>query len=445
MHFRAPGYLLAIVGVAVLSLAACSDRAADDHATSTATATTATTATTASPAAASATPPQAANGTGSAPSSAPDFDAGRAMVHLKELSQTIGPRVAGSPEDREAVEYIAGQLRAYGYDVEVSSFTYEGDRFRAGSVRTGAQEFESLTMNGSAGGTVTATAVYVGLADEAGVEGKDLAGKVAIADRGDLPFNEKVAIVQAKGAIGLVVANNEEGGFVGNAGDGARIPVVGVDDEAGAVLRTAAERGAEVTIDAPGTESASTNVLARATPGGTCRVLAGGHHDTVPAAPGALDNGSGIATMLELARAFAADGMDDGLCFAAFGAEESGLFGSKAMAAAMKANGELPAAMVNLDMTGLGDSVDLIGSPELVQRADSIAARIQVEAEPTTLGENVGSDHQSFQEVGVPVVFLTTSELGNFHTPADTLDTIDPADLDACGDLAYALITELLR
>lgn len=441
MRLPSPRLLFAVFVAAVAFAAACSDRETGETGTASPVATGTSTAT-----APAATPTQpTANSAGSTPQGEAEFSATRAMSHLKELSQTIGPRVAGSPEDGETTDYIAAQLRSFGYDVEVTPFTYEGDRFRAGSVRTGTEEFESLTMTGSAGGTVTAPAVYVGLADEAGIEGKDLAGKIAVADRGDLPFREKMAVVQAKGAVALIVANNEEGGFVGNAGDDTRIPVVAVDDEAGAVLRTAAQAGAEVTIEAPGTRSTSANVLARAAAGSECRVLVGGHHDTVPAAPGALDNGSGVATVIELARAFAADGLDDGLCFATFGAEESGLFGSKAMAETMQMNGALPEVMLNLDMTGLGDSVDLIGSPELVQRAASIADDAGVAAEGTTLGDNFGSDHQSFQEVGVPVLFLTTNELGNFHTPADTLDTIDPADLEACGDLAYAVIVDLLK
>ncbi|MGE5596620.1 MAG: M20/M25/M40 family metallo-hydrolase [Hyphomicrobiales bacterium] len=398
--------------------------------------------------------PTPANGAGSPTATVPvtngktvaggpaEFEGSRAMEHIKELSQTIGPRVAGSPEAKSAAEYIANQLRAFGYDTQVTDFTYTGDRFRAGSVSTGTQSFASYTMTGSTGGNVRGPGVFVGVADPAGIAGRSLQGMVAIADRGGIPFSEKAANVKAAGAVGLVVANNEEGDFIGNVGN-TDLTVVSVDDEAGAVLRNAAQQGAEVIIASGSERTTAQNVLARATPGGACRLLVGGHYDTVPAAPGALDNASGTATVLELARAMAADGLDDGLCFAAFSAEESGLFGSQAMADALAAQSALPKAMVNLDMTALGDSVDLIGSPDLTQRADAIAERLGIAAEPTTLGENFGSDHQSFEKVGAPVLFLTTSELGQFHTPGDTLATLDPEDLERCGDLAYAVITEL--
>jgi phosphotransferase system enzyme I (PtsI) len=56
--------------------------------------------------------------------------------------------------------------------------------------------------------------------------------------------------------------------------------------------------------------------------GSECRAYIGGHYDSVPAGPGANDNASGTATMLELARVRPTDG----LCVVAFGAEEVGLF-----------------------------------------------------------------------------------------------------------------------
>jgi len=374
-----------------------------------------------------------------------EFEGSRAMEHIERLSVDIGPRVAGSPGEQQAIDYIAGQLRSFGYTVEVQPFEYVGDRFQAGEVAANGQSFEAYTMRGSAGGEATGEAVYVGIADAGDIAGRDLTGKVAIASRGTIPFAEKLANVENAGAVALVVINSQEGAFIGDLGQATDLPVVSVANEAGQALRDAAAAGSEVKVRAAGSRATSWNVLARASEDASCEVLVGGHHDSVPGAPGALDNASGAATVLELARAFAADGLDDGLCFATFGAEESGLFGSRAMADRMQSEGTLPRTMVNLDMTGLGDSIDLIGSPELVQIADRLAEEAGIDANPTELEAFLGSDHQSFQVVGVPVIFLTTDDFGQFHTPGDTIATIDPADLERAGDLAYALITELLR
>ena len=175
-------------------------------------------------------------------------------------------------------------------------------------------------------------------------------------------------------------------------------------------------------------------------PGERCEVIVGGHHDTVPGAPGANDNASGTATVLELARAFAADGLDPGLCFATFGAEESGLHGSQALAARLQHEGTLPRLMVNLDVTGIGTSVQVIGSPQPAQRALELARQLGIPAERDELPANAGSDHASFARLGVPVVFFTSGDFQGIHSPADVAERVDPAELDRVGDLAYATI-----
>ena len=57
-------------------------------------------------------------------------------------------------------------------------------------------------------------------------------------------------------------------------------------------------------------------------------ILVGAHHDSVDGAPGANDDASGTATVLELARVFANAPTDTDIRFVTFGAEENGLLGS---------------------------------------------------------------------------------------------------------------------
>src|SRR3970040_357872 len=83
----------------------------------------------------------------------------------------------------------------------------------------------------------------------------------------------------------------------------------------------------------------SQNVVARP-PGAQCRVIAGGHYDSVPAGPGANDNASGTATAVEIARVLAADGEFDDACFVLFGSEEVGLIGSAAFVDSLTAGPE---------------------------------------------------------------------------------------------------------
>lgn len=206
----------------------------------------------------------------------------------------------------------------------------------------------------------------------------------------------------------------------------------------------AAEAGLELTVTAPpGDEGHALNVLARAANDASCDLLVGGHHDTVPSAPGANDNASGVAHVIELARAMAADGLDEGLCFATFGAEESGLFGSKELVARLGAEGPLPRVMLNLDVTGSGNDVEAIGTARLQQVAVETGAALGISTRAAVLPPNTGSDHSSFQDAGAEVIFLSSGGFARMHSPGDTFEQLEPAVLDRVGRVAFALLTTL--
>lgn len=373
-----------------------------------------------------------------------EHEADRALAHVLELA--LEPRVSGTPGELRAAEYIAARFRSSGYTVEVMEFEFDGDRFRAGEVTFDGKTIEALTLAGSPGGSVSGPAIFVGLADEAGIGGRDLAGKMAVAERGVLNFGVKYENVKAAGAIGLVVVNNRPGSFSGNLATGASIPVVGVSQEDGAGVIEAARAGQEVGLTAPPTVglTKAVNVLARPANDARCQVLVGGHFDTVPSAPGANDNASGTANVIELARALAADGLDDDVCFAAFGAEESGLYGSKALVDRLRGEGALPRYMVNLDVTGIGTQVEVIGEGPLAEAALALASGAGIPAIPSRLPPNTGSDHTSFIDAGVSTVFFTSGEFSTIHSPQDVPGDINSAMLDHVGDLALLVVKDLL-
>jgi aminopeptidase YwaD len=187
------------------------------------------------------------------------------MAHMNELASE--PRVSGTPAEARAAEYIASQFSSSGYVAEVVEFEFDGDRFRAGQVTVGSRTIEALTLSGSPGGVASAEGVYIGLADEAGLAGKDVSGKIAVADRGTLNFIDKYQNARGAGAIGLVIVNNGPGPFSGNLATQAEFPVVGVSQEDGAAVLEAAKSGGEVGIDAPPTVglTKALNVVAKPT------------------------------------------------------------------------------------------------------------------------------------------------------------------------------------
>ena len=376
----------------------------------------------------------------------PSHEGDRAYAHVQKLATEIGPRVAGSEGERKAADYIASQFASSGYSVEKQPFSYTGDRFRAATLRVSGKPFEAITMDGSAGGAVSGTAVFIGLGDSAGLAGKNVKGKIVVTDRGTLTFAEKYEAALQAGALALVIINTNDGQLNGRTQPGATFPVLGAAGEDGAAIRAAARDGETFELiskgDAP---SSAINVLARSAPGAACDVLVGGHFDTVPNAPGANDNASGTANVIELARAMAADGLDAGVCFAAFSAEESGLFGSDAMLKRLSAEGHPPKAMMNLDVTGIGAGVNLVGDRNTVTAALATAAKLKIDARRSELPANSGSDHLTFQQAGIPSIWFFSGEFDTLHSPRDISTAIDVSELDRVGDLAFAVLAELVR
>lgn len=141
-------------------------------------------------------------------------------------------------------------------------------------------------------------------------------------------------------------------------------------------------------------------------------VVIGAHYDTVTDSPGANDNASGTAVVLELARHLADEPFTNGVRFVAFDSEELGLGGSKAF---MAFDRVYPRAMVNIDTVGLNQQLLMYGTPNLIELAHEIDPSVPIFIPP----DNRTSDHEPFKKAGVPVLFFTRGLDLNIHTPND--------------------------
>ncbi|TSD68270.1 M28 family metallopeptidase [Aeromicrobium piscarium] len=167
-------------------------------------------------------------------------------------------------------------------------------------------------------------------------------------------------------------------------------------------------------------------------------VVVGAHLDTIPVAPGAEDNASGVAVMLELARVVAEAEVP--VRFVAFGAEEPRgpgdalhHFGSQQYVAAL-GDDERAAitAMVALDRVGVpGPEVPICSgdSPNgTIEVRDQLAAAATDGGVPHTVcGGNTTSDHWSFDKAGIPAARLGSIPYAGYHSPQDTVEVVDPA------------------
>ena len=179
--------------------------------------------------------------------------------------------------------------------------------------------------------------------------------------------------------------------------------------------------------------------------------------DTLGVHPGADDNASGDAVVLQLARHFKKIRSPRSIIFAFFGAEEQGLVGSKFFLDWMRHDDtrriNLPdslkgiVAMVNLDMVGrMRDhamSVSGTGTSSsfkaMVEEVAQLSG-VHVSCIPDGYGP---SDQASFVAADIPVLFLTTGGHMEYHTPADVPSTLNYDGMQQTLDFSKQLIARL--
>lgn len=181
-------------------------------------------------------------------------------------------------------------------------------------------------------------------------------------------------------------------------------------------------------------------------------IVIGGHIDSdKPETPGANDNGSGSAVVLEVARVLAKHDLKSTIVFALFGGEEQGLEGSKYFVDFFPEIDSV-VLMLNVDMAnGLGlieintHTSRHNGPRWLVEATIDEFKKLGYEGliyptQSQALGLPFYSDHKSFIERGIPAIGLITDFNTPIHTPQDNIDNFDPRGLKRSGDLVIKLV-----
>ena len=378
---------------------------------------------------------------------APTFSGAAANQHVEALSVGIGSRPAGTAVQSQTHQYLVSQFQAMGYQTELQTFPITAYQDRGSSVRLvgSSQPIEVNTLQYSIGGTAEAAMVDAGLGSADEYEAAGAKGKVVIVNRGETRFVDKVNAAAAAGAVAVIVANNQPGNFTGSLIGISTIPAVSVSQGDGVTIRQLARAGApvRVTVDASVEQSSGSNVVATRA-GGPQTLLIGGHIDSVSSGPGANDNASGTAVVLELARVMASRPTPFTLKFVGFDAEEIGLVGSNFYVSQLSDQARTSiVGMINLDMVGVGTESKIGGSPSMVKLAQASAAQSGLGL--SEMGEASASDHASFIRAGVPGLFIYRSNDPNYHSPNDRAEYIDPANLQIAGQLALDVIAALER
>ncbi len=205
-------------------------------------------------------------------------------------------------------------------------------------------------------------------------------------------------------------------------------------------------------------------------------ILIGAHYDAVPGTPGADDNATGVAVLLELAREFATNPVKYPLRLVAFDLEELGLLGSAAYAQDLRQQGQPLSMMLSLEMLGYcarsahsqsyppglesfypnsGDFIALVGNLQTIPRMIGLSRDLKESGTPcewlpvplggSTIPYTRLSDHAPFWDHGYPAMMVTdTAFLRNphYHQNSDRIDTLD---LDFLTSVCQGLILGINR
>jgi Zn-dependent M28 family amino/carboxypeptidase len=428
-------------------------------------------------------------------------------VFQRIANNNDGTRASGTRGYTKSAKYVQKSLEEAGYRVRQQEFTFPFFRELAPAVveqvSPDATTYETGTFQFSGSGEVTGQLVptndiMIPPPAEAGTSpsgcepGSFPAAPqepaIALIQRGTCDFGVKAMNAQEAGYEAAIIFNEGQEGRTDLIGGGTLgvvldIPVVDLSFTDGAALYEQVQSGDEVVMSvSTSTESdldaTTTNVIATSRKGDPEKtVVVGAHLDSVVEGAGINDNGSGSATILEVAEEMAESKIKprQRVRFAFWGAEESGLLGSEHYVASLsnKALGRI-VANLNFDMLGSpnyvrfvydGDGSDtaLAGPAGSAQIEDVFTEYFSSQGLASTPSEfNGRSDYGPFIAVGIPAGGLFTgaegvkteeqaAEYGGtagewydpcYHQACDDMSNLSTKALHEMGDaVAHAVMT----
>ncbi|MHA8066096.1 M20/M25/M40 family metallo-hydrolase [Aquirufa sp. ROCK2-A2] len=355
---------------------------------------------------------------------------------------TMGHRLTGSDKGKKAEEYAFSLFKKYGFrDTKYQSFQVEAwarDTVTLSIAPPKSDDFRDVPVVSLAmtpiEANITGNIVDIGNGLDSDFElKKDLVkGKVALMNIGlldakpgekNIHRSEKTALAIEHGAIGVIFVNTVKGqvlltGTASVTGNLISIPAVCISYENGTEIRSwlKSQPGLLSMIEM---HNVSQPIKARniiATLKGDNRkykhekIVIGGHLDSWDLAQGAIDNGIGSFSVIDIARTFKALGLKSKrtIEFVAFMGEEEGLLGSKAYMQKAKQTGDIDEIvyMINLDMTNDVHGFNGGGRKEMMTILKEIGDKIKsIDADfenQLTNSASLHSDHQTFLMEGIP-------------------------------------------
>lgn len=388
----------------------------------------------------------------------------RLWNHAKVLCGEIGPRLSGTPADERAVEYISKHFRLCGTKVEIQdypcpSWSHESTELTLLGI-SGKESLPVFAQTFTNACDIEAEIVGVGTWHELELA-PNLEGKILLlygeatsnlaADR-----NSTLLSVESRRASAVIVISNSETVSTKLIRDPfLRVPAVAVSHSVGSRLRENEGRRAQLRIRALRYDSIGHNVIGRLPGEDKGHIVVAAHYDTAANSPGATDNASGTAVVMELCELFAKAGKHNlGIDFIAYGAEEygrhggnlGGNLGSVEYVRRHPVETKETWAVVEADCIGtvnIPPRVQVMGwSP--FQRKSILDVLQQFSRCVIDMRPEKETPRTAFNLPGVPVLaFVNDYGKLPIHTAQDTIDLMSPDELSFSAQIIAAVVDHL--
>ena len=404
-----------------------------------------------------------------------DSLAHRIATHVNALCAARPDRSIGSPGNRDAVSYIENACRARRLDVESIPFSAIG--WRAGASSTTVDDVHvplhagpySLPYSGSSvllsvtsledlqrlGSARTTGAVLL-------VHGPIASGQLTprVYPWYSNPHHAEILdAIEATSPACLIAATDKDPATTAALSpfplieDAAvQIPSAYLHEGEARVLLDHLGGHVDVQIDSDRFDTRATQPVARLRGDGTGRILVTSHLDTKPGTPGALDNASGVATMLAVAELLVtaqAPRLQHTIEFVAFNGEDN--CASPGEVAYLEAYPHVAdvSLVINVDGAGYRAGPTAVSRYGVSEQAEAALVSALSSCERVVPGDEWwAGDHAIFAMRGVPALALTSRDSATIareiaHTAADVPSLVDPHLLAEAAEFIVRTVTGL--
>lgn len=392
------------------------------------------------------------------------IDPERIMAHARHLALDIGPRLAGSPEEHQAADYIQAEMRDLGLrNIRRQPFTCKWYDVKHASLKALiGDNWETITMDAVAHtpctpGEIEAELVYVETARDGLLDRLDLEGKIALV-HGTYGTNTRMVRRLAEKGVAAVIWTDVRYTSRWNVLVGLpftflplfTFPAASVPHPEEWRLVSRGVKRVRLSLETVVEDRPSFNIsgeLPAAQDGGGVIICA--HHDSVRNCSGAEDNAAGVGCALAIAEALRGVELVRPIRFASFGTEEQ--LSQGAFAFVDEPSNRAAALDMVLNIDGMGcwtgeNETYVTGSPGV---HEYLRRSMETHRFPAVIRDEPDgfSDHFPFIVKGVPAAWFHRRNCAGgrwfHHSLHETIDVLSPQVLADCASLVADIALDL--